>query len=109
MRAVPVGPSVELPTGPRNAVLGVPKQRHAESKGKEGEEGGGGGGGRKEGRKETRGTVSSKRGPNTTGWLGKKYVLLFCLISGFPDPGPEWDPRAQGSGKIAKILKSLKN
>ena len=25
--------------GPRNAVLGVPKQGHAESKGKEGEEG----------------------------------------------------------------------
>eukprot|EP00959_Pyramimonas_sp_CCMP1952_P071677 1497154-Pyramimonas_sp.AAC.1 len=23
-------------------------------------------------RKETRGTVSSKRGPNTTGWVGQK-------------------------------------
>ena len=34
--------------GPRNAVLGVPKQRHAESTGKDGEEGGGGGGGEEE-------------------------------------------------------------
>ena len=28
--------------------------------------------GGEERRKEARGTVSSKRGPNTTGWLGKK-------------------------------------
>ena len=46
-------------------------ERCAESRGKEGEEKGAGGGG---GGAGTRGTVSSKRGPNTTGWLGKRFA-----------------------------------
>eukprot|EP00959_Pyramimonas_sp_CCMP1952_P249281 5210914-Pyramimonas_sp.AAC.1 len=41
-----LGPSVELPAGPRHAALGVPMHRHAEGRGRDGrrEEGRGGGG-----------------------------------------------------------------
>eukprot|EP00959_Pyramimonas_sp_CCMP1952_P443874 9292675-Pyramimonas_sp.AAC.1 len=67
LRTPPLGPSVGLPMGLR--------ERCAESGCEAGEEGGGEeereeGGGRKEGG-ETRGTVSSKREPNITGWLGE--------------------------------------
>eukprot|EP00959_Pyramimonas_sp_CCMP1952_P265351 5548596-Pyramimonas_sp.AAC.1 len=51
MRTQPPGPSVKLPAGPRNAW------------GHEAREGVGSGR-----RKETRGVVSSKRGPHTSGW-----------------------------------------
>ncbi len=57
MRAAKLGHLVKLPMGPRNAVLGVPKQRHAESKGQGGRRGEGereGG----SGREETRSDVS---------------------------------------------------
>eukprot|EP00959_Pyramimonas_sp_CCMP1952_P293590 6140230-Pyramimonas_sp.AAC.1 len=60
MRTLPVAPSVELRMGPRSTVLG------GRNAGKEERGGAAGGGG------ETRGAVSSKRGPNTTGWLGTK-------------------------------------
>ena len=57
----------------RENVRGV---HHAEGRaeGEEGEEEGGG----------TRGTVSSKRGPSTTGWLGKTSAL-FNVIAHFEE------------------------
>ena len=36
-------------------------------------------------RGETRGTVSSKRGPNTTGWLGI-ILIIFKLPKDEPNP-----------------------
>eukprot|EP00959_Pyramimonas_sp_CCMP1952_P000659 12728-Pyramimonas_sp.AAC.1 len=51
--------------------------RNAREVCREQRQGGGGGGGRR----GTRGTVPSKRGPNTTGWLGKKpykSTILAC-------------------------------
>eukprot|EP00959_Pyramimonas_sp_CCMP1952_P438715 9184893-Pyramimonas_sp.AAC.1 len=65
MRAQPLGPSVDLPMGPRN-VRGVRRQevRRAEAGM------GVGGGGRKE--QGTRGAVCSQRRPNSTGWLGNR-------------------------------------
>eukprot|EP00959_Pyramimonas_sp_CCMP1952_P094720 1981514-Pyramimonas_sp.AAC.1 len=64
MWALPLGPSAEFSTGPRRVALGAPEQRHAKGRGQ--------GGRREEGEEEggTRGGVSSKRGPTTTGWLG---------------------------------------
>eukprot|EP00959_Pyramimonas_sp_CCMP1952_P473978 9502667-Pyramimonas_sp.AAC.1 len=43
-----------------------------------GRRGGGGGGGDEE---RNAGTVSSKRGPNTTGWLGKITTVGFFIFS----------------------------
>eukprot|EP00959_Pyramimonas_sp_CCMP1952_P164307 3434879-Pyramimonas_sp.AAC.1 len=61
MRTAPLGPSVELPMGLRN-VRGARREQRQRRRGGRREEAAGG-----RGRKETRGTVSSKRGPNTAG------------------------------------------
>ena len=61
------------PYGATKRVRGVPRAEARRGRREEGEEEGGG--------EETRGTVSSKRGRNTTGWLGKNgFQVLAKLV-----------------------------